>query len=203
MRDEPQAFLCAIGPAPYSCAASGEFASALASAGWVSPGDLDKSLETAVWSLAKGSLSEPVAARGGLHLVQVIDRRESRVAPFTEVSAAIENRERERVFREEFSKYMAELEQKALIVANPPAEAAGFRRLLATEEAAAEGGEGLPEDTGAAPPAAPPIGTEPASPATSPTIPGGQPGSLPTPKPVDPNPAPTEVPPPSPPPPGN
>lgn len=106
------------------------------------------------------------------------------------------------MFREEFSKYMAELEQKALIVANPPTEATGFRRLLATEEAAVGGGEGLPEDTGV-PPAAPPTPMEPASPATSPTMPGGQPGSLPTPKPVDPNPAPTEVPPPSPPPPGN
>ncbi|HEV2845185.1 MAG TPA: peptidyl-prolyl cis-trans isomerase, partial [Thermoanaerobaculia bacterium] len=171
--------------------------------GWVSPGDLDKSLETAVWTLQKGAISEPVAARGGLHLVQVIDRRESRVSPFAEVSAAIANRERERVFREEFSKYMAELEQKALIVANPPTEAAGFRRLLATEEAAAEAIEGLPEDTGSTPPdVAPPTGSLPASPATSPP-PGGQPGSLPTPKPVDPNPAPTEVPPPSPPPPGN
>ncbi|HSG39853.1 MAG TPA: peptidyl-prolyl cis-trans isomerase, partial [Thermoanaerobaculia bacterium] len=87
--------------------------------GWVSPGDLDQSLETAVWSLQKGAISEPVAARGGLHLVQVIDRRESRVAPFSEVATAIETREQERVFREEFVKYMAELEQKALIVATP------------------------------------------------------------------------------------
>ncbi|HEX6898518.1 MAG TPA: peptidyl-prolyl cis-trans isomerase [Thermoanaerobaculia bacterium] len=167
--------------------------------GWVSPGDLDKSLETAIWALPTGSLSEPVPARGGLHIVQVLDRRESRVLPFAEVSAAIEQREQQRVFREEFSKYMAELEQKALIVANPPAEAANFRRFLSEE--GSEGGEGLPADTGA-PEAAPPTGTEPASPATSPTAPGGQPGSLPTPKPVDPSPAPTEVPPPSPPPPG-
>ncbi len=165
--------------------------------GWVSPGDLDKSLETAIWALPTGSLSEPVPARGGLHIVQVLDRRESRVAPFAEVSAAIEQREQQRVFREEFSKYMAELEQKALIVANPPAEAANFRRFLAEEES--EGGEGLPADTGA-PETAPPTGSEPASPATSPTMPGGQPGSLPTPKPVGPSPAPTEVPPPSPPP---
>src|SRR5947199_2572200 len=37
--------------------------------GWVSPGDLDKNLEGAVWKLPVGSLSEPVEARGGLHLV--------------------------------------------------------------------------------------------------------------------------------------
>lgn len=130
--------------------------------GWVSPGDLDQSLETAVWALQKGALSEPVPARGGLHLVQVIDRRESRVPPFSEVSAAIESRERERVFREEFSKYMAELEQKALIVASPPAEAAGFRRFLAIEEGGEEGLEGLPAEPGAPtevpPPSPPPPG---------------------------------------------
>ncbi|HEV7787283.1 MAG TPA: peptidyl-prolyl cis-trans isomerase, partial [Thermoanaerobaculia bacterium] len=54
--------------------------------GWVSPGDLDKNLEGAVWKLPVGSLSEPVEARGGLHLVQVIDRRESRIPAFNEVS---------------------------------------------------------------------------------------------------------------------
>ena len=99
--------------------------------GWVSPGDLDKNLETAVWKLPKGSLSEPVQARGGLHLVQVLDRRESRIPPFSEVQQAIQTREQERVFRQEIAKYMVELEKKSLIVAKPPADAADFRRQLA------------------------------------------------------------------------
>jgi peptidyl-prolyl cis-trans isomerase SurA len=129
--------------------------------GWVSPGDLDKNLEAAVWKLPKGSLSDPVAARGGLHLVQVIDRRESRIQPFTEVSAAIQAREEERVFREEIAKYMAELEKKSLIVAHPPEEATAFRRHLA----AAPAGENI-EGLGGT--AAPPPAAAPAKPAPKP-----------------------------------
>ncbi len=141
--------------------------------GWVSPGDLDKNLETAVWKLPKGSMSEPVAARGGLHLVQVIDRRESRIPPFSEVQAAIQQREEDRVFREEIIKYMVELEKKSLIVANPPEEAAGFRRQLAA--APEEEVEGL---AGAA---RSPSEASPAAPVIDPT----KPGALPTPKPID------------------
>jgi len=146
--------------------------------GWVSPGDLDKNLETAVWALPKGSVSEPVQARGGLHLVQVIDRRESRIPPFSEVSAAIQTREQERVFRDEIAKYMTELEKKSLIVANPPEEAAGFRRQIASAAVESEGGAG--GLAGAEAPA-PPTPTAPIAPVTPP----GSPGTLPTPKPVD------------------
>jgi parvulin-like peptidyl-prolyl isomerase len=183
--------------------------------GWVSPGDLDKNLETAVWKLPKGSLSEPVQARGGLHLVQVLDRRESRIPPFSEVQEAIQAREQERVFRQEIAKYMVELEKKSLIVAKPPAEAANFRRQLAVAEtpAADEGGlsSGIPAAAAAA--AAPAVDgtTPPATITTPPTATTSEPtapGTLPVPKPVDPSPAPVAPPPsateppPSPPPPG-
>lgn len=152
--------------------------------GWVSPGDLDKDLETAVWKLPKGAVSDPVEARGGLHLAQVIDRRESRVPPFSEVSEAIQAREQERVFREEVTKYMVELEKKSLVVANPPEEAAGFRRQLATTEGTGEELEGLAAEAAAAAAESAATPTPPAvapSPETTPL-----PGTLPTPKPVDP-----------------
>ncbi|HEX4963344.1 MAG TPA: peptidyl-prolyl cis-trans isomerase [Thermoanaerobaculia bacterium] len=168
--------------------------------GWVSPNDLDKNLETAVWKLPVGALSEPVEARGGLHVVQVIDRRESRIPPFNEVSTAIQAREQERVYREEITKYMAELEKNSLIVANPPQEAAGYRSRLASAPGSGEGG-----DLGAAaaaPPAPPAVQATPApaelttgtqdrsakpqSPATTPPEGVSQPGTLPPPKPVDP-----------------
>jgi peptidyl-prolyl cis-trans isomerase SurA len=152
--------------------------------GWVSPGDLDKNLETAAWKLPKGAVSDPVEARGGLHLVQVIDRRESRIPPFSEVSEAIQSREQDRVFREEVAKYMVELEKKSLIVANPPEEAAGFRRQLVSSEVQGDTVEGL---TGTAAPATP-----------GPAAPPGSPGTLPEPKPVDATPPPLA---PSPPPP--
>jgi parvulin-like peptidyl-prolyl isomerase len=177
--------------------------------GWVSPGDLDKNLETAVWKLPKGAISDPVPARGGLHLVQVLDRRESRVPPFSEVQAAIQAKEQERVYRQESTKYMVELEKKSLIVASPPAEAANFRRQLASQSSDDAGaGLGLPGNpaapeagTAAAPPtAAPALGvTPPKATSAEPTAPG----SLPVPAPVDSTPppvAPPSAPPPTPPP---
>ncbi|HEV7507251.1 MAG TPA: peptidyl-prolyl cis-trans isomerase [Thermoanaerobaculia bacterium] len=170
--------------------------------GWVSPGDLDKNLESAVWKLPVGSLSEPVEARGGLHLVQVIDRRESRIPPFNEVSSVIQTREQERAFREEVAKYMAELEKNSLIVANPPQEAAGFRsRLGAAPESTDPSNLGSAAAAAPPPPAVPVDATDtktlpgtpkdksakPQSPATNPPAGTAQPGSLPNPSPVDPS----------------
>jgi parvulin-like peptidyl-prolyl isomerase len=192
--------------------------SAAVDLGWVSPGDLDKNLETAVWKLPKGAISDPVPARGGLHLVQVIDRRESRVPPFSEVAASIQSREQERVFKQEAAKYMVELEKKSLIVANPPAEAANFRRQFASQNAGEGGGAGLglpggnpasPAVPAAAPAAAPASPTTIQLGTTPPTANSAEPtapGSLPVPKPVDSTPppvaAPSAEPPPSTPPPG-
>jgi parvulin-like peptidyl-prolyl isomerase len=166
--------------------------------GWVSPGDLDKNLENAVWKLPKGSVSEPVQARGGLHLVQVIDRRESRIPPFSEVQAAIQAREQERVFRQEITKYMGELEKKSLVVANPPAEAANFRRQLnsapvETAEGIAAAPEAVPAPVDANSVIGPASGAAPAAP--SPRRETTAPGTLPTPKPTDPTPAPVIPPP--------
>ena len=84
-----------------------------------------------------------------------------------------------------YSHAMTELEKKSLIVANPPEEAAGFRRQLAT--AIEEGVEGLGAATAPA--------TAPAAPIIDPT----KPGALPTPKPIDVTVP--EIPPPAPPPP--
>ena len=168
--------------------------------GWVSPGDLDKNLETAVWKLPKGAVSEPVQARGGLHLVQVLDRRESRVPPFTEVQEVIRAKEQERVFRQETAKYMVELEKKSLIVANPPTEAANYRRQLTETDLAVEGGGlNVPSGNPAAAPATAPvaIGT---TPSTSTSAEPTAPGSLPTPKPTDTAPPPVATPPVTPPP---
>jgi peptidyl-prolyl cis-trans isomerase SurA len=163
--------------------------------GWVSPGDLDKNLETAVWNLPKGGISEPVQARGGLHLAQVLDRRESRIPTFAEVQEAIQAREQERVFRQEVGKYMAELEKKSLIVAKPPEEATNFRRQLVASEISAneadELGAGVPASS--TPGAATGAPSKPLVPTTAP----GMPGTLPTPKPVDSTPPAVPPPPPS------
>src|SRR4051812_32543606 len=167
---------------------------------WVSPGDLDKNLETAVWKLPKGSISEPVQARGGLHLVQVLDRRESRVPPFAEVAEMIKKHEQERAFRQETAKYMVKLEKKSLIVANPPAEAANYRRQIAADmDVSDQGGSlSIPSGNPAAAPATPPApGTVPS---TATNIEPTAPGTLTNPKPIDTTPPPVAAPPVTPPP---
>ncbi len=155
---------------------------------WVTKGDLDSNLETAAWKLAPGAVTEPVAGRGGLHLLQAVERRESRLPPFSEVSEQIQAREQERVYTEEFTKYMGDLEKKSLIVAEPPQEAADFRSLLSRP--VADRLELAPAQV-SAPPAAPDT-TGHAAPSDSVQ---GEPGALPEPKPVDSTPPPVVKPP--------
>ncbi|HEX5719168.1 MAG TPA: peptidylprolyl isomerase [Thermoanaerobaculia bacterium] len=162
--------------------------------GWVSPGDLDPSLESAVWKLAPGTLTEPVAGRGGLHLLEVVERRDARVPAFAEVQEQIRMREQRRRMQDEVASYMADLEKKSLIVAEPPPGAEGFRRFLGTRPPTEDERLGLNE-------AAPPPAATPMQDATS-----GEPGALlepkptsNTPPPVVEDPPPTDEPPPPPP----
>lgn len=151
--------------------------------GWVTPGDLDPGLEAAAWKLAPGSLSEPVAGRGGLHLMQVTERKEARIQPFAEVQEQIRRREQQRLMQDEVAEYMAELEKKSLIVTEPPPGAEGFRRLMGTRPPSEEERLGLTDRAPVAP----------ATPGITMTEPGttpmqdsaaGEPGALPEPKPT-------------------
>jgi peptidyl-prolyl cis-trans isomerase SurA len=166
--------------------------------GWVTPGDLDKALAVAVAQLAPGKLSEPVKARGGLHLLQVADRRPAHVQAFQEVQAAIQSHEQERLYQQEAIKYLAELEQRSIVVADPPAEAASFRRQLGGAndplKPAATGAAGSSGAGAAAAQGAPSPSDQIKAQVGPATGPGGKPapkkpGSLPTPHPVDPSPA--------------
>ncbi|HWM93337.1 MAG TPA: peptidyl-prolyl cis-trans isomerase [Thermoanaerobaculia bacterium] len=152
--------------------------------GWVAPGDLDPNLEAAVWKLAPGAVTEPVAGRGGLHILQVSERREPRVLAFSEVQEQIRMREQRRRMQDEIVVYMAELEERSLIVAEPPPGAEGFRRLLGTRPPSEEERLGLREAT-TPPPSAVEPGTTPMQDSAS-----GEPGSLPEPKPMTNNPPP-------------
>jgi parvulin-like peptidyl-prolyl isomerase len=115
-----------LADATASYAAKGQ-ASSVVELGWVSAKDLDAKLEEAVWKLPKNGLTPAVAGRGGLHLMQLIDRHPEHLRPFSEVQAAIQQQEQERIYRDEFAKYVADLERKSLVVADPPVEAANFR----------------------------------------------------------------------------
>lgn len=102
--------------------------------GWVPKGDLDPNLETAVAGLKAGTASAPVAARGGLHVIQLLDRHEETLLPFDRVKNEIQNRERERLVAKQMPKYMKDLEAKSFIVANPPPGAESFRQSIASAD---------------------------------------------------------------------
>lgn len=148
--------------------------------GWVTPGDLDPGLEAAAWKLAPGALSEPVAGRGGLHLMQVTERKEARIQPFTEVQEQIRRLEQQRLMQSEVAEYMAELEKKSLIVTEPPPGAEGFRRLMGTRPPSEEERLGLADQ---APTPAPVTTTEPGTTPMQDSA-AGEPGALPEPKPT-------------------
>ena len=95
--------------------------------GWVESGDLDAALEDAVWDLGPGSWSEPTRGRGGVHLAQVIERKESVIPAFKDVEAEIRQREERSRVNARLKDYLAELEKKSYLYLDPPPEAAGFR----------------------------------------------------------------------------
>ncbi|MYH25399.1 MAG: hypothetical protein F4156_09240 [Holophagales bacterium] len=95
--------------------------------GWVTPGDLAPSLDAVAWDLQTGDVAEPVSARGGLHVLKMLEREPASVQPFEEVRDAIERQERGRLFDEEYVLYMEELAEAAYIVERLPEEAVGYR----------------------------------------------------------------------------
>ncbi|MGB5659010.1 MAG: peptidyl-prolyl cis-trans isomerase [Thermoanaerobaculia bacterium] len=100
--------------------------------GWVEVGDLNQDLEEAVWGLEAGGVSPAVEARGGLHILVVVEREEARLLEFLEVQDQIRSIEQGRLMQDEMAKYIEELKKNSYVVANPPPEAAGFRASLAT-----------------------------------------------------------------------
>jgi parvulin-like peptidyl-prolyl isomerase len=95
--------------------------------GWVVAGDLDFALETAVTDVEVGEFSDPVKARGGLHILGVLEREEAALQPFSEVMGRISNIERDRLFRQEYRDFMKELRDKAyILITELPADAQGY-----------------------------------------------------------------------------
>jgi parvulin-like peptidyl-prolyl isomerase len=127
--------------------------------GWVERDELDPTLAAAGWDLEIGGVSEPVAGRGGRHVLQLVERRAESVRPFEEVKEAIETRERQRRTGEVYQDYLKEVEGRAYVHMQLPPEAEGFRGLA--DEAAAQ-------DDLAAEPSQPALDEAPAPPVEPP-----------------------------------
>ena len=106
---------------------AGDAVSSVIELGWIVAGDLDSSLDAAVWQLEPGAISVPIEARGGLHILEVTGHRDSSKRRFAEVAENIRVVEGSRRFQQEMRRYLKELEAKAYVRLNLPEEAEGFQ----------------------------------------------------------------------------
>ena len=99
--------------------------------GWVAGGDLAPELEAAVWGLRADDVSEPVESRGGLHVLQVVERQDEGLRPFNDVAEQAQQRAANETFAERAESFLKGLEEQSYVRLEPPPEAADFRRVPA------------------------------------------------------------------------
>lgn len=87
--------------------------------GWVSPGGFVPEFEEAMNRLAPGTLSPPVQTRFGVHLIQVIERRDTELTP-KEVRDQARGALREQKFGEAYQEWARELRARAYIEMRDP-----------------------------------------------------------------------------------
>ena len=83
--------------------------------GWVSPGDMVPPFERAFQQLSIGEVSSPVASQYGIHLIEVLDRRQKNITDQIIRVQADNILRRQRTDRE-FQQWIRELKEQAYIV---------------------------------------------------------------------------------------
>ncbi|MEM9554110.1 MAG: peptidyl-prolyl cis-trans isomerase [Acidobacteriota bacterium] len=97
--------------------------------GWLRRDELGEELAGAAFTVEPGVWSEPVEARGGLHLIFVEDLEERQMRSFEEVEEQIRARERQVRFGSQLRTFLAELEESSYVREDLPPDAVGFRAL--------------------------------------------------------------------------
>ena len=87
--------------------------------GWFSPGAMVPEFETAMNALAVGGLSEPVVSRFGVHLIQVLERRDTALEP-KQLREQARNVLREQKFEQAYLDWTKELRAKAYVEMREP-----------------------------------------------------------------------------------
>jgi peptidyl-prolyl cis-trans isomerase SurA len=82
--------------------------------GWASPGTFVPEFEQAMNALAVNGLSAPVVSRFGVHLLQVMDRRQVTMDPKQQRELA-RNALREQKFDDAYAEWLAELRARAYV----------------------------------------------------------------------------------------
>ena len=84
-------------------------------------GRMVEPFEKAVFALKPGDISEPIKTQFGIHIIQLHDRKEAQLTPFSEVKEKIIEYLGERRKDAKFDKFLDLLKEKAEII-----EVAGF-----------------------------------------------------------------------------
>jgi peptidyl-prolyl cis-trans isomerase SurA len=87
--------------------------------GWASPGMMVPEFEQAMNALEPGSLSEPVVSRFGVHLIQVLERREVAIEP-RQLREQARNILREQRFEQAYLDWTRELRSRAYVEYREP-----------------------------------------------------------------------------------
>jgi len=103
--------------------------------GWLNPDELGEALRTVAFAAEPGGYSEPVEARGGLHILHVIEAEAGSVRAFSEVQDELRAMVRNQGYGREMRAYMADLEARSFVRENLPPEAIGFRALADSADA--------------------------------------------------------------------
>lgn len=82
--------------------------------GWASPGNFVPEFEEAMNALPLGGISDPFQSRFGLHIVQVLERREVAVEP-RQIREQARAQIRERKFEEAYKEWIGDLRSKAFV----------------------------------------------------------------------------------------
>ena len=87
--------------------------------GWASPGSFVPEFEEAINALSVGGLSDPVTTRFGLHLIQVVDRRQVTL-DIKQVREQARNILREQKFEAAFTEWLRDLRGRSYIEFREP-----------------------------------------------------------------------------------
>ncbi len=87
--------------------------------GWTAPGAFVPEFEEAVAALPIGGISDPVTTRFGLHLIQVVDRRQTTLDP-KQLREQARNILREQKFEAAFAEWLRDLRGRAYIELRDP-----------------------------------------------------------------------------------
>lgn len=98
--------------------------------GWVERGALAPALDEAVFGVATATTAPPVVARGGLHVVRVLEIEPAAQRPIQEVEDEIRARLGEELYGARIQEFLAEQARLAYVVENLPEEAVGYRTAI-------------------------------------------------------------------------